>query len=400
MKRMITYLYEYREGVRAGSAGYLKLDSKGSECRVQLHLQGRYAGEEQGMIYFVVKPERTKGVLLGEAQSRAGADSSWVVNRDQICGSPFSFADVEGMAVLYPSGKYLASCWIEEPDEEFLYGSFEAWQPEAEGTEQPQPGAEEVEQPQPGAEEVEQPQPKAEEAEALEPQTEETTAEEIHVTEVAPELPPTAVKEFTQPRPADNAAERKEAVQPRPTDAAAERKEVVQPRLADNVEERKDAVQPRPTDAAAERKEVVQPRLTDCSMERVDISDIRKLPKKNWHLCSNSFLIHGFFNYHYLVLKRVGGKEQEKLYLGVPGVYARAERAMALLFGFPDFEEMDAPEGKTGEEQEIAEDNVGKQQEITEEHAVKRQEILQEHAGEGHEIPEGSFGYWYCQLDR
>ncbi len=393
---MITYLYEYREGVRAGSAGYLKLDSKGSECRVQLHLQGRYAGEEQGMVYFVVKPERTKGVLLGEAQSRAGADSSWVVNRDQICGSPFSFADVEGMAVLYPSGKYLASCWIEEPDEEFLYGSFEAWQPEAEGTEQPQPGAEEVEQPQPGAEEVEQPQPKAEEAEALEPQTEETTAEEIHVTEVAPELPPTAVKEFTQPRPADNAAERKEAVQPRP---------------ADNGEERKEAVQPQPADGAEERKKAVQPLTADCTMERMDISDIRKLPKKNWHLCSNSFLIHGFFNYHYLVLKRVGRKEQEKLYLGVPGVYARAERAMALLFGFPDFEEMDAPEGKTGEEQEVAEDNVGKQQEIaednvgkqqkiTEEHAVKRQEIPQGRAGEGHEIPEGSFGYWYCQLDR
>lgn len=93
-------------------------------------------------------------------------------------------------------------------------------------------------------------------------------------------------------------------------------------------------------------------------LQRVDISDIRSFPKKNWHLCSNSFLVHGFFNYHYLVRKDVEKNGTMKSYLGVPGIYARPERAMAMLFGFPEFE----PEAGT-------------------------------------DITDGSFGYWYCPLE-
>jgi hypothetical protein len=72
--------------------------------------------------------------------------------------------------------------------------------------------------------------------------------------------------------------------------------------------------------------------------ERIEITDIRRLPKRNWHLCSNSFLVHGFFNYHYLILKTVEQEGQAMRFLGVPGLYEQQERMMALLFGFPEFE--------------------------------------------------------------
>lgn len=58
-------------------------------------------------------------------------------------------------------------------------------------------------------------------------------------------------------------------------------------------------------------------------------------------MCNNSFLIHGFFNYRYLMLKKVSTGEKKELYLGVPGIYERPEYAMALVFGFPDFEPAD-----------------------------------------------------------
>jgi hypothetical protein len=72
--------------------------------------------------------------------------------------------------------------------------------------------------------------------------------------------------------------------------------------------------------------------------QQIEITDIRKLPRRNWYLCNNSFLVHGFFNYHYLILKTVERDGQTQKFLGVPGIYEQPERMMALLFGFPEFE--------------------------------------------------------------
>ena len=51
------------------------------------------------------------------------------------------------------------------------------------------------------------------------------------------------------------------------------------------------------------------------------------------HLVNNSFLLHGFYNYRYIIL----GKEQE-YYLGVPGVFYEREKMVAQMFGFEAFE--------------------------------------------------------------
>lgn len=63
------------------------------------------------------------------------------------------------------------------------------------------------------------------------------------------------------------------------------------------------------------------------------------------HLVNNSFLLHGFYNYRYLIL----GKEKD-FYLGVPGVFYEREKMVALMFGFEAFEceGGEAEEGKFG----------------------------------------------------
>lgn len=76
----------------------------------------------------------------------------------------------------------------------------------------------------------------------------------------------------------------------------------------------------------------------EISYKKIEISDIRRLPKKNWNLCNNRFLIHGFFNYHYLMLKTIEMNGEKHQFLGVPGIYEQPERMMALLFGFPEFD--------------------------------------------------------------
>lgn len=74
--------------------------------------------------------------------------------------------------------------------------------------------------------------------------------------------------------------------------------------------------------------------------EKIDLSQIRDLPSPNWHLATNSFLVHGFWNYGYLVLKKEMEEDKEKFSLGIPGIFEKPEAVMAILFGFPSFEEI------------------------------------------------------------
>lgn len=105
-------------------------------------------------------------------------------------------------------------------------------------------------------------------------------------------------------------------------------------------------------------QEQKKPQKKSGNVRRIDMNGIRTLPKKNWYLCNNSFLLHGFYNYHYLIVKEKECEGQKRQYLGVPGFYARQERIMAMMFGFPEFE------------------------------AEKETEPVEE----------GTFGYWLCPL--
>lgn len=75
--------------------------------------------------------------------------------------------------------------------------------------------------------------------------------------------------------------------------------------------------------------------------KKIDINDIHNLKSSNWYLATNSFLVHGYNNYHYLILKEDYKDGVKTMYLGVPGVFERPEMVMAILFGFEEFEAMD-----------------------------------------------------------
>ena len=66
--------------------------------------------------------------------------------------------------------------------------------------------------------------------------------------------------------------------------------------------------------------------------------DIGKLPRESWIYGNNSFLLHGYYNYRYLILIRLDQENGQVRYLlGVPGHYYSNEKYMANMFGFPNF---------------------------------------------------------------
>ena len=75
-----------------------------------------------------------------------------------------------------------------------------------------------------------------------------------------------------------------------------------------------------------------------CEILVIKPQDIGLLPRENWVYGNNSFLLHGYYNYRYLILARLGKSgERGRYILGVPGHYGNNEKYMAAMFGFDRF---------------------------------------------------------------
>lgn len=66
---------------------------------------------------------------------------------------------------------------------------------------------------------------------------------------------------------------------------------------------------------------------------KISRNDLGELSRREWRLANNSFLLHGYYNYHHLLLIEKG----DRCVLGVPGIYHRRERQAAECFGFIEF---------------------------------------------------------------
>jgi hypothetical protein len=90
-------------------------------------------------------------------------------------------------------------------------------------------------------------------------------------------------------------------------------------------------------------------RMVSCI--KITPQDIGKLPMEVWMLGNNSFLLHGYYNYRYLILAKrkdeIGGNSH--YIVGVPGIFQNREKFMAAMFGFDQFITEKKREQKTGE---------------------------------------------------
>ena len=89
--------------------------------------------------------------------------------------------------------------------------------------------------------------------------------------------------------------------------------------------------------------------IPEISGIHMELKDLRELPKKYWYLGSNSFLLHGFFNYRHLLLGKVENESATKWFIGVPGIYQNQEKVLAAVFGFPEFRQEKDTGVKTGQ---------------------------------------------------
>lgn len=137
---------------------------------------------------------------------------------------------------------------------------------------------------------------------------------------------------------------RKEAL----PDSAPDHQEAFQPGSQNQKQPQPDSSKEFPKEDPAEslwnRLRAAYPKVTafecadGCEILVIKPQDIGLLPRENWVYGNNSFLLHGYYNYRYLILARLGKPgERGRYILGVPGHYGNNEKYMAAMFGFDRF---------------------------------------------------------------
>ena len=356
MKRFVTYIYEYDRGARGRNVGFVRTDIRNDGCRMDLHIRGLNCPKAKATIYFVIANAPVIGIPVAEMIiSQGSGQAKLMCPQGNIGSSGYHTDQIDAIVIRYHSGQILVSSFVPEPGEEVVRGDFRMWdefEPDTPAvSENNPPAAPDENAPTPPT----QPNPvtdvQGDPSISIPESTENTSPVEI-----LPDMPPNHTTEAENKVPASDTEDlHPEKTVPKETMIEEAATEESMPEKA--------------TSEDTMSKETVSDKTAPeetITRKRIEITGIRDLPRPNWYLCNNSFLVHGFFNYHYLLLKTVENGEKKRLFLGVPGIYEQPERMMALIFGFPEF----APE--PSEEPGCKTSNSG------------------DHTG--------TFGYWMCEL--
>ena len=116
MKRFITYLYHCRNATKGKGAGFIRVDQRGKEIIMEVHLRDLGSVDGEGRIYLLEDKEPVEGILLGTVAIRRGVADEGYRLEGQL-------PDILGIAIRYDGG-YVVSSWRDEDSPALLQGTF------------------------------------------------------------------------------------------------------------------------------------------------------------------------------------------------------------------------------------------------------------------------------------
>ena len=384
MKRFVTYLYEYDRTIRGRNVGFIRNDIRNDRCLMDIHIRGLERIKEKAPIYLIVRDGECVGIPAGEIVISQGIGNAFLeLPGNHIGKTNYNSGDIQAVIVRYGNGKMLLGSYVQHPASDLLSGTFTKWEAQAiPESPEPDPNATRGENDDSGSIRPvsEIPRGQNDDSGSIRPVSEIPRGQNDDFDSIRPvsEIPRGQNDNFDSIRPVS------EISRDQNDDSGSIRpvSEIPRGQNDDFDSIRPDALRQQGTAAPTEEK------LCPPTYKRIAITDIRSLPSRNWHLCNNSFLVHGFFCYHYLVLKTVNAPDGTQIYLGVPGIYASQERMMALLFGFNDFE-VDTDHITQADCSPTAKAQTDSNHDPS----------LSDAATNTLQPSEGTFGYWLCQLE-
>ncbi|MBQ7795786.1 MAG: hypothetical protein IJ374_04410 [Lachnospiraceae bacterium] len=325
-RRLISYIYEYEGKQKGKNVGFVKLEAKNGQCRLNLNVKRVYVGANAIGVYLLGKNgEKT---FLGNLFVRNGnGEFRATVDAKNVEGTGNELDTYYGLTIhdVKHSWRSYTTVWEDAAAVPALFEEQEAdVSAAAENDSEAGPFAQDV---LPGSEEQELSQAVSSVVQEIE--------EEIAR---SAELGTGAGKETLSPV-YSNPTETTVLEQ---TDVPVISPELENPEVLRYLQETEETVFD-PEQLWQELRKTypkIQPFDYDGGSEVLTIrpQDIGRLPRESWIYGNNSFLLHGYYNFRYLILIRLeNGSGSPRYLIGVPGHYYSNEKYMATMFGFPNF---------------------------------------------------------------
>ena len=279
MERFITYMYAYENRTKGRNVGFVKVECRKDTCALEIHIRnlGRFSGKCRT---YLLMDENVIGVELGNMIISYGQGQAiYYFDKNDIEQSGYRLEQVKAVRVECGSQEFLASCWSEEAGN---------W-----------------------------------------------IAQDISAFAKSENMQTDKAAEQTQNSNGHTGILQTEPVQPNMAQHNMPQNSVYNPARA-NQQESNAQFNPRYYNSESgnlSQLENAASQSLQPQIDRIDLADIRRIFPTKQYYANNSFVIHGFMNYNHLIVKT----ENNKKYLGVPGVYEKPEEMMAKLFGFTEF---------------------------------------------------------------
>ena len=279
MERFITYMYAYENRIKGRNVGFVKVECRKDTCALEIHIRnlGRFSGKCRT---YLLMDENVIGVELGTMIISYGQGQAiYYFDRNDIEQSGYRLEQVKAVRVECGSQEFLASCWSEEAGN---------W-----------------------------------------------IAQDISAFMKSENMQADKVADQTQNSNGHTGILQTEPVKPNMAQHNMPHNSVYNPARA-NQQESNAQFNPGYYNSEGgnlSQLENTASQFPQYRIDRIDLADIRRLFPTKQYYANNSFVIHGFMNYSHLIVKT----EDNKKYLGVPGIYEKPEEMMAKLFGFTEF---------------------------------------------------------------
>lgn len=286
MKRFIRYLYEYEGNQKKRNVGFVKVEQDGKETTISVHGKGLCGKSNENISCYLIKLDSEMGNILfvpaGEIQIGMISCGGCFCYTEELIRAGYGKTeqsvgqtcekkdDICGLGLGDPKEAFYVALWNEE-----MYGDLDIAR-----------------------------------AKVFQEFDSDKTAEESKSIKNIDEKEAEVETQFGD----DEETENLEEEQPEKKD---------QETVEESSEKKDLKKDDRDIDLQNFRRQIM----------KIQRGEISILPRCEWKLANNNFLLHGYYNYRHLVLIDEGNQ----LKLGVPGIYHEREARAAATFGFPEF---------------------------------------------------------------
>ena len=298
MKRFIRYLYEYEGNQKKRNVGFVKVEQDGKETTISVHGKGLCGKSNENISCYFIKLDSEMGNILfvpaGEIQIGMISCGGCFCYTEELIRAGYGKTeqsvgqtcekkdDICGLGLGDPKEAFYVALWNEE-----MYGDLDIAR-----------------------------------AKIFQEFDSDKTAGESKSIKSIDEKEAEVETQFGDDEETENLEE--EQPEKKEQETVEESSEKKEQETVEEFSEKKDLKKnDRDIDLQNFRRQIM----------KIQRGEISILPRCEWKLANNNFLLHGYYNYRHLVLIDEGNQ----LKLGVPGIYHEREARAAATFGFPEF---------------------------------------------------------------